>query len=61
MDCETRLSSYDCDLFIFAVIGLALVPGLRKRGIIQKLTAKVTGAVAGLKRGQEKVGKTKTN
>jgi len=43
------------------VIGVALVPGLRKRGIIQKLSAKVTGAFAGLKRGQEKAGKTKTN
>lgn len=43
------------------VVGFALVPGLRKRGILQRLVSKVTEVIGGLKRGQEKVGKTKTN
>lgn len=43
------------------VVGAALVPGLRKQGILQKLASKVTEVVRGLRRGPEKAAKTKTN
>lgn len=47
--------------FMFSVVGAALVPGLRKQGILQKLVSKVTEVVRGLRRGPEKAAKTKTN
>lgn len=47
--------------FMFSVVGAALVPGLRKQGILQKLASKVTEVVRGLRRGPEKAAKTKTN
>jgi len=46
--------NYSCASVCTAVVGCVLVPGLRKHGILQKVTSVMADKIAALRKTQEK-------